>query len=444
MASTETLIDAPPSMRIQLNIIPQEQIPSHSQPSLIDALKNLDANSFANEAERVRVLDALNLAVSKVQKPWDIVWQHCWVNLTTNACVKTLIDAGVFAKWLEAGGGDITSAELAELTNADPVLIRKLLLVRPLGMVTNDAIGRLVRQIAGQNLVTETAEDTFKPTPWVHALVADPALANVYGALYNFVNIPTFSAFPEYLKQTGYKNPSDSNNCNWHFANNCKENVFQSLALNPAAAREFNDAMESHSKYNLTPWPEVYPTSTLLADAKPDRPLVVDVGGSKGHDLTKFYRCHPDIPEGSLVLQDLPEILRELTIPDNITVHPHDFFTPQPVKGARAYFLHNVLHDWEDKQASLILKHIADAMEPGYSKLLIHESLVSNVKPLARVTTSDITMMACLGAKERTEDEWRQLVEGVGLKVVKIWRPLQSVESVIEAEVAQSLTCKMR
>ncbi|KAF5535492.1 sterigmatocystin 8-o-methyltransferase [Fusarium mexicanum] len=419
MASTETLIDAPPSMRIQLSIIPQEQTPAHSQSWLIDTLQNLDANSFSSEAERVRVLDALNLAVSKVQRPWDIVWHHCWVNLTTNACVKTLIDAGVFTTWIANGGGNMTSTELAELTNTDPILIR-----------------RLIRQIAGQNLVTETAEDTFKPTPWVHTLVADPALANVYGALYNFVNIPTFSALPEYLKQTGYKNPSDSNNCNWQFANKCKENVFQSLALNPTAAKEFNDAMESHSKYNLTPWPEVYPTENLVADPKPDRPLVVDVGGSKGHDLIKFYNCHPDIPEGSLVLQDLPEILRELAIPDNITVHPHDFFTPQPVKGARAYFLHNVLHDWEDKQASLIIKHLADAMEPGYSKLLIHESLVSNVKPLARVTTSDITMMACLGAKERTEDEWCQLVEGVGLKVVKIWRPLHSVESVIEAEVA--------
>jgi hypothetical protein len=76
-------------------------------------------------------------------------------------------------------------------------------------------------------------------------------------------------------------------------------------------------------------------------------------------------------------------------------------------------------------------------MEPGYSKLLIHESLVSSVKPLARVTTSDITMMACLGAKERTEVEWQSLVESAGLKVLNIWRPPHSVESIIEAELAQ-------
>ncbi|KAJ4253408.1 hypothetical protein NW762_010566 [Fusarium torreyae] len=390
-----------------------------SADQLIETLQALDAGSFANEAERVRAQDALALALSKVQRPWDTVWQHCWVNPATVACVKTLSDAGVFVKWVEAGGKEKTCAELAELTNTDPVLIR-----------------RMIRQISGQNLVIETGEDTYVTTPWVHALVADQALANVYGGLYNFVNAPMFRTLPMYLKETTYKNPTDPNDCNWQFMKGSKENLFQSLGGDPVAAREFNDAMESHSKYNLTPWPEVYPTETLVADSKPDRPLVVDVGGSKGHDLTKFHLRHPDIPEGSLVLQDLPDILKELTIADTISVHPHDFFTPQPVKGARAYFMHNVLHDWEDKQASQILKHLADAMEPGYSKLLIHESLVSTIKPLARVTTSDITMMACLSAKERTEAEWRQLIESAGLKVLKIWRPLQSVESIIEAEIA--------
>ena len=97
--------------------------------------------------------------------------------------------------------------------------------------------------------------------------------------------------------------------------------------------------------------------------------------------------------------------------------------------------MHNVLHDWTDDLAVKILKNVAGAMEKGYSKLLVHESLISSVKPHARVTTSDLTMMACLAAKERTEAEWRGIFEEAGLGVVKIWRPAQSVESVIEAEL---------
>lgn len=292
-----------------------------------------------------------------------------------------------------------------------------------------------MRQIAGQNLITETAEYTYKPTPWVYSIAVDEALSSTYGAFYDSMNGPMFRSLPFYLKETGYMNPTDPNKCNWQFMNKSDATLFESLGSDAVAAKSFNDAMQRHSKYNMAPWPEVYPTHTLVENSKPDRPLVVDVGGNKGHDLVKFHKRHPDTPKASLVLQDLPDVLQQLTVPETITAQPHDFFTPQPVKGARAYFLHNVLHDLEDPQALEILKQLAEAMEKGYSKLLVHENLISRVKPSPRVTTSDITMMACLGSKERTEAEWQRLVERTGLRVVKIWRQPHSVESIIEAEL---------
>lgn len=90
---------------------------------LIANLQGLSASSFANEAERVRARDALFEALRKVQSPWDIVWDHNWVNGATNASVKTLIDAGVFKKWAECGATPKTTTELAELTGADELLI---------------------------------------------------------------------------------------------------------------------------------------------------------------------------------------------------------------------------------------------------------------------------------------------------------------------------------
>lgn len=93
---------------------------------------------------------------------------------------------------------------------------------------------------------------------------------------------------------------------------------------------------------------------------------------------------------------------------------------PEPVKGARVYFMRNVLHDWTDELVSKILGNVVGAMAKGYSRLPIHESLISSVKPLARVTVSDITMMACLSAKEKTESEWAYLIGKSGLNVVKI------------------------
>lgn len=103
------------------------QVTMSSADSLIAALEGVDATSFSSEAERVRAMDAISKALSRVQKPWDTVWQHNWVNPATNACVKTLIDAGVFNKWIESGASSKTCAELAELTGADEVLLSTLL-----------------------------------------------------------------------------------------------------------------------------------------------------------------------------------------------------------------------------------------------------------------------------------------------------------------------------
>lgn len=297
-----------------------------------------------------------------------------------------------------------------------------------------------MRLLAGQCLVTETAEDTYARTPWATTLADDPPFASMYGGFYHELQSPLFRALPGFLKKTGFQNPTNVNDCNFQHWRGEGANLFEFIGTNPELTSPFNDTMECHSKYNLTPWVDIYPTDTIVAARRDDRPLVVDVGGSKGHDLKKFLARHPDVPAGSLVVQDLPDILKGVAadLPPAITVRPHDFFTPQPAAshGARVYFMHNVLHDWTDDKARTILQNLAPAMDKGYSRLLIHESLVTSVKPLARVTVSDITMMACLAAAERSEAQWRALVESAGLRVVRIWRPVQSVESIIEVEVA--------
>lgn len=94
-----------------------------SADQLLASLQGIDANSFANEAERIRARDAMFEALRRIQSPWDIAWDHNWVSGAINAAIKTLIDAGVFEKWAEAGVDPITCTKLAELTGADALLI---------------------------------------------------------------------------------------------------------------------------------------------------------------------------------------------------------------------------------------------------------------------------------------------------------------------------------
>ena len=100
--------------------------------------------------------------------------------------------------------------------------------------------------------------------------------------------------------------------------------------------------------------------------------------------------------------------------------------------GATAYYLHTVLHDWPDAQAALILSNIAAAAEPNYSRVLIHETIVTD-EPSTLETTSDLHMMMVLSSYERTESAWYDIVAAAGLKPFRIWRVPGSAESVIEA-----------
>lgn len=76
-------------------------------------------------------------------------------------------------------------------------------------------------------------------------------------------------------------------------------------------------------------------------------------------------------------------------------------------------------------------------MEPGYSRLLIHENVIPSTRAHWQATSLDIVMMAVFAAKERTEVEWRQMVEAVGLRISGIWGTPGSSDSVVECEVAE-------
>lgn len=45
-------------------------------------------------------------------------------------------------------------------------------------------------------------------------------------------------------------------------------------------------------------------------------------------------------------------------------------------------------------------------------------------------------MSAGAGAKERTQDEWKALLEGAGYRITRVLRDAAMEESIVEAEVA--------
>lgn len=73
-------------------------------------------------------------------------------------------------------------------------------------------------------------------------------------------------------------------------------------------------------------------------------------------------------------LEDLPAVIAGIRDLDPaIERLSYDFRTEQLIKGARTYFMHSTMHDWPDHVWKFILTRVAEAMRPGYSKLLIND-----------------------------------------------------------------------
>ena len=76
-------------------------------------------------------------------------------------------------------------------------------------------------------------------------------------------------------------------------------------------------------------------------------------------------------------------------------------------------------------------------MKRGYSKLLINENVVPDVGASWQITSLDWFMMALAASRERTEAQWRELLQSVGLKIVGIWTKDAAAESLIEASLME-------
>lgn len=184
-------------------------------------------------------------------------------------------------------------------------------------------------------------------------------------------------------------------------------------------------------------WFSQFPVDEILLNGAskedPESVLLVDIAGGEGHDIEAFHKSYQGVP-GKLILQDLPPTIDNIKSLDRAVVRQkYDFFTEQPVKGARGYYLRNIFHDWPDNECILIMKNIAAAMKPKYSKLLIFEWILPAKDTPLYPALLDVNMMALLNGMERTETQWTQLLTQAGLEVVKFWEAGTDSEGLIEA-----------
>ncbi|PYH64193.1 S-adenosyl-L-methionine-dependent methyltransferase [Aspergillus vadensis CBS 113365] len=189
-----------------------------------------------------------------------------------------------------------------------------------------------------------------------------------------------------------------------------------------ATASPKSEFMEG-TRANTPHWADWFPVQERILDgALTDRPLLVDIGGGRGHDLAGFKDRFPSVT-GKLILEDLPPVIEDIQdLSKDIRRIKHDFFIPQPIKGWSAFtvFLPSFIV-WPFTRR--ILNHITAAMEKGYSKLLLEDYIVPDQNAGARETLLDMTVMIWCPGIERTRRQWTELLESVGLVIRNFWLP---------------------
>ncbi|KAK1633478.1 hydroxyindole O-methyltransferase [Colletotrichum phormii] len=387
----------------------------------VENIANLTgAVAKGNDTARLSMLQSARLLVHALETPRETMIKHCWAQPAAFTALTYAVDSGLFALLAQSKKSQKVS-DLALKLGHDPALL-----------------GRIMRHLGAMLYITETGPDEYKSTNFSDALTITSMGAGypcVAGAC-----MESLAKFHEFAKKTNYREPHDVFNGPLQYGYNTKLDCFSWLAANHPYEMQFAQHMGAY-RQGRPSWMDegIYPVKARLVDGFDDSEngvLLVDVGGSFGHDVDEFRRKHPQAP-GRLVVQDLPTVISQIEkLDEKIERMGHDFFNEQPIKGARAYYMHSVLHDWPDKKCEEILARTTAAMKPGYSKLLVNENCITDTGADWQNTGQDIMMLTLVSSKERTRVEWQSLLEKAGLRILDIHGGGNGVESLIECELA--------
>lgn len=202
--------------------------------------------------------------------------------------------------------------------------------------------------------------------------------------------------------------------------------LWESLQRNPEDARIFNDSMTQAA----TETNEAILASYDFSGVK----KIVDVGGGHGALLTSLLLEYPEM-EGILfytpsVIEGARSYFDAAGLADRCEAVAGDFFTRVPA-GADAYILKWIMHDWNDERALAILRNCRRAMVDN-ARLLLMEMVIPAGNEPHFGKFVDLNMMVITGGRERSEEEFRELLDASGFRLVRVV-PTNCPISIIEA-----------
>lgn len=324
--------------------------------------------------------------------------------------------------------GDVLFRMVAGVRNTQAIYVAKLGVADLLasGPSTSDEMAsklgvqarplfRVMRALAAQKVFTQDLSDKFGLTPLSQLLRSDDPHTLRYAAIHFGEEYHRAAGGLLQTVKTGET----------AFNHIYGKGHFDYMGENPEAARTFNRFMATSQARFRSPF---------LTYKFKEGGLVVDVGGGQGHVIGDIIRSHPglkgilfDLPQG---VTEAASYLEAQALATRVQIVTGSFFDYVP-PGGDVYLLSRILHDWPDIKAGQILRNCRKSIkEDGI--LLLREHVIPEGDAPSVGKQLDLTMLFMLGGAERTEREWRKLLQESGFtlhRIIKTRQPFDLIEA---------------
>ncbi len=284
------------------------------------------------------------------------------------------------------------------------------------------ALARVLRLLTSAGVLVEDPATTFGLTATGALLRADaPGSMKDAMAVFAGTSIQDSWRELEYCVRTG--EPAFKRE-------NPDGDAFDALRADPVVEARFDRAMAAFTRQTAAAVVSVYDFGAFER--------VVDVGGGNGAMLIGILSAFPNLRgtvfDQAAVAERARHEAQAAGLSDRLDAIGGDFFGEIP-KGADAYLIKHVIHDWNDADAARILKRCREAMGDS-AKLLIVEGIyperIDSSLEARGATANDVNMLVCTGGRQRSEAEFRELLAKASFRLERIVPTLARV-SVIEA-----------
>jgi acetylserotonin N-methyltransferase len=282
----------------------------------------------------------------------------------------------------------------------------------------SNSLERLLDALVGLRLLDREGE-SYRNTDTAAAYLTstDPRRFTGYVKYSNAVGWKLWGCLEDAIREGTHR---------WPQAFGWDEPIFSSFFNTPAAMHEFLMGMNG---FGVLSSPHVVNAFDLSEFSR-----IVDLGTASGHLV--IAACHR-WPHLQATAFDLPQALplaRELIAAspyaDRIDVVEGDFFQ-DALPAGDLFALGRILHDWSMDKIRLLLARIYDALPSGGGLLIAEKMLEQNRRGPSWAQMQDLNMLVCTEGRERTLQEYDELLQAAGFVEVTGVRTSSPIDAIL-------------